>query len=76
MNSEYLNLEDAKKLANYDKLLSENTMLKSNNQMLLTKAKEVEKKYQKILNEKNKKIKELEEENKRLKYKQADMFGG
>lgn len=76
MNSEYLNVENAKKIANYDKLLAENTMLKSDNQILRSKSKDNDKKYLKIIEEKNKIIKELEEENKSLKYKQTDMFGG
>lgn len=76
MKNEYLSIEDAKKIANYDKLLAENTMLKSDNIILRNKSKENDKKYLKIIEEKNKIIKELEEENRSLKYKQTDIFGG
>lgn len=74
MNQEYLSIEDAKKLANYDKLLAENTMLKSDNYILRNKSKENDKKYLKIIEEKNKRIKELERELSTYKSKQVDIF--
>ena len=74
MNQEYISLENAKKIANYDKLLAENTMLKSDNYILKNKSKENDKKYLKIIEEKNKKIKELERELSTYKSKQVDMF--
>ncbi len=76
MNSEYLSIEDADKLANYDKLLAENTMLKSDNHILRDKSKENDKKYLKIISEKNKYIKELEERVSSFESKQIDIFGG
>ena len=74
MNQEYISLENTKKIANYDKLLAENTMLKSDNYILKNKSKENDKKYLKIIEEKNKKIKELERELSTYKSKQVDMF--
>ena len=74
MNQEYLSIEDAKMLANYDKLLAENTMLKSDNYILRNKSKENDKKYLKIIEEKNKKISELERELSAYKSKQIDIF--
>lgn len=74
MNQEYLSIEDAKKLANYDKLLVENTMLKSDNYILRNKSKENDKKYLKIIEEKNKRIEELEKELSTYKSKQVDIF--
>ena len=74
MNQEYISLENAKKIANYDKLLAENTMLKSDNYILKNKSKENDKRYLKIIEEKNKKIKELERELSTYKSKQVDMF--
>lgn len=73
MNQEYISLENTKKIANYDKLLAENTMLKSDNYILKNKSKENDKKYLKIIEEKNKRIKELEEELSACKNKQVDM---
>jgi len=74
MNYKYLSKEDANKLANYDKLEAENTMLKSDNYILRNKSKENDKKYLKIIEEKNKRIKELERELSACKSKQVDMF--
>ena len=74
MNQEYISLENTKKIANYDKLLAENTMLKSDNYILKNKSKENDKKYLKIIEEKNKRIKELEEELSACKSKQVDIF--
>lgn len=74
MNQEYISLENTKKIANYDKLLAENTMLKSDNYILKNKSKENDKKYLKIIEEKNKRIKELEKELSACKNKQVDIF--
>ena len=38
MSQEYLSIENAKKIANYDKLIAENTMLKSDNYILKNKS--------------------------------------
>ena len=74
MSQEYLSIENAKKIANYDKLIAENTMLKSDNYILKNKSKENDKKYLKIIEEKNKRIKELEKELSACKNKQVDIF--
>jgi len=74
MNYKYLSKEDANKLANYDKLEAENTMLKSDNYILRNKSKENDKKYLKIIEEKNKRIAELEKELSAYKAKQVDIF--
>ena len=58
MNQEYISLENTKKIANYDKLLAENTMLKSDNYILKNKSKENDKRYLKIIEEKNKKMRD------------------
>lgn len=75
MNYNYLNIEDAKKLANYDKLVEENTMLKSNDILNKQKIKELKKQHEKELTEYKNKIKILEERVSSLEYKQVDMFG-
>lgn len=74
MKSEYLSIEDTQKLANYDKLIAERDMLKSDNQILRNKSKENDKKYLKIIEEKNKRIKELENEVSKHESKQLDIF--
>lgn len=74
MSQEYLSIENTKKIANYDKIVAENTMLKSDNYILKNKSKENDKKYLKIIEVKNKRIKELEEELSACKSKQVDMF--
>ena len=53
MNQEYISIEDAKKIANYDKLLAERDMYKSDNYILRNKSKENDKKYLKIIEEKS-----------------------
>jgi len=60
---------------NFNKLLAERDTLKSDNQILRNKSKENDKKYFKIIEEKNKKIKELESELSVYESKQIDMFG-
>lgn len=74
MNYKYLSIEESKKLANYDKLEAERDMYKSDNYILRNKSKENDKKYLKIIEEKNKRIKELERELSTYKSKQVDMF--
>ncbi|MCM1052478.1 MAG: hypothetical protein NC483_00650 [Ruminococcus sp.] len=76
MNSEYLRIEDANKLANYDKLLAERDTLRADNRILRTKSKENDKKYLKIISEKNNYIKELEEKVSAYESKQIDIFEG
>ena len=75
MKMEYLTIEDAKKLANYEKIIAENTMLKSDNYILRNKSKENDKKYLKTIEEKNKRIKELESQLYTYENKQVDIFG-
>ena len=70
MNGAYYTTDDAYKIANFDKVKAENTMLKSDNYNLKNIVKEKDKHYLKIIEEKNKRIKELEEENYHLKNKQ------
>lgn len=81
MKSEYLSIEDAKKLKNYDKLQENYNKLLGkyneehsnalNYQQMLT---EREKNHLKTNKEKDKKIKELEEELSAYKSKQIDIF--
>ncbi len=75
MNQEYLTIEDAKKLTNYDKLLAERDMLKSDNNLLKNSLKSKDKHYMLIINEKNKRIKELESQLYTYENKQVDIFG-
>ena len=74
MQGKCLTIEDAKKLSNYEKLLAENSLLKSNAENI----KIVIKKKNKTIEELNKKIKCLEDEIVNLKSnsKQMDIFGG
>ncbi len=74
MQGKYLTIEDTKKLSNYEKLLAENTLLKSNAENI----KAVIKKKNKTIEELNKKIKCLENEITNLKSnsKQMNIFGG
>lgn len=83
MNGEFISIEDAKKLENYDKLQENYNKLLGkyneehanvlNYQQMLT---EREKNYIVTNKEKDKKIKELEEELSTYKNKQIDIFGG
>lgn len=68
-------LEDTKKLENYNKLLAERDMLKSDNNLLKNSLKSKDKHYMLIINEKNKRIKELESQLYTYKNKQVDIFG-
>ena len=77
MKGTYYTMDDAYKTANFNKLLEENnklkeenTMLKSDNNILKEAVRNKDKQYLKTIEEKNKRIKELEEENYHLKNKQ------
>ena len=63
-------MDDAYKIANFDKQREKNIMLESDNKLLKEIVKNKDKHYLKIIEEKNKRIKELEEENYHLKNKQ------
>ncbi len=67
-------LEDTKKLENYNKLLAERDMLKSDNNLLKNSLKSKDKHYMLIINEKNKRIKELESQLYTYENKQVDIF--
>ena len=66
--------EDLEKLANYDKLVAERDMYKSDNLILKTKSKNNDKRYLKMIEEKNKIIMNLENELAYYKNKQMDIF--
>ena len=70
MKGKYLTMDDAYKIANFDKQREKNIMLESDNKLLKEIVKNKDKHYLKIIDEKNKRIKELEEENYHLKNKQ------
>lgn len=59
---------------NLNKVLAERAMYKSDNQILRQKSRENDKKYMKILEEKNKRINYLEKEQDNQKNKQIDIF--
>lgn len=73
MKGAYLTMDDAYKIANFDKLKEENTMLKSDNYNLKNIVKEKDKHYLEIIKSKNTYIKELEKENSDLKSKQISL---
>lgn len=60
MKGTYYNMNDAYKIANYDKVKEENTTLKSN-------AINLERDYKKLKRDCEKQIEELKKENKRLR---------
>ena len=70
MKGTYYTMDDAYKIANFDKQREKNIMLESDNKLLKEIVKNKDKHYLKIIEEKNKRIKELEEENYHLKNKQ------
>lgn len=74
MNQEYLTIEDAKKLANYDKIIAERDMYKSDNNLLKAALDGKDKHYMQVINEKNKYIKELESKVSSYESKQIDIF--
>lgn len=72
--NEVLSIETAQKLANYDKLVAENTTLKSDNLLLKNMIKKREKEYLQQCRLKDIKIRELEDKISKLESKQIDMF--
>lgn len=74
MNYEYLTIEDTKKLANYDKVVAENTMLKTNEILKNQEIKTLKNKHKKEIEEKNKEIKNLKERISKLESKQINIF--
>ena len=74
MEGKILSIEDAQKLANYDKLLAERDIYKSDYLLLKEKSKKNDKKYMQVIEEKNKMITELKEELYKYKNKQVDIF--
>ena len=66
-------MDDAYKIANFDKVKEENTMLRSDNYNLKNIIKEKDKHYLEIIKSKNAYIKELEKENSDLKSKQISL---
>ena len=74
MEGQIISIEDAKKLANYEKLYQQNIEYKSNNRLLKEMLNNREKSYLKIIEEKNKRISELEKELSTYKGKQIDIF--
>lgn len=69
MKGAYLTMDDAYKIANFDKLVeennklkSENTMLKSDNNILKEAVRNKDKQYLKMIAERDKEIKQLRDE--------------
>lgn len=62
MKGVYYIMDDAYKIANYDKLVEENTMLKSDNNILKEAIKNKDKQYLKMIEERDKEIKRLQDE--------------
>lgn len=73
MKGAYYGMDDAYKIANFDKVKEENTMLRSDNYNLKNIIKEKDKHYLEIIKSKNAYIKELEKENSDLKSKQISL---
>lgn len=57
-----LSMDDAYKIANFDKVKEENTMLKSDNNILKESIRNKDKQYLKIIEERDKEIKRLRDE--------------
>ena len=55
-------MDDAYKIANFDKLKEENTMLKSDNNILKETVRNKDKQYLKMIEERDKEIKRLQDE--------------
>ena len=55
-------MDDAYKIANYDKVKEENTMLKSDNNILKEAVRNKDKQYLKMIEERDKEIKRLQDE--------------
>lgn len=62
MKGAYLTMDDAYKIANYDKVKEENTMLKSDNNILKEAVRNKDKQYLKMIEERDKEIKRLQDE--------------
>lgn len=62
MKGAYLTMDDAYKIANFDKVKEENTMLKSDNNILKESIRNKDKQYLKMIEEKDKEIKRLQDE--------------
>lgn len=62
MKGTYYNMNDAYKIANYDKVKEENTMLKSDNNILKEAVRNKDKQYLKMIEERDKEIKRLQDE--------------
>ena len=62
MKGAYLSMDDAYKIANYDKVKEENTMLKSDNNILKEAVRNKDKQYLKMIEERDKEIKRLQDE--------------
>ena len=80
MKGTYITMDDACKIANYDRLLEENkklkeenTMLKSDNNILKEAVRNKDKQYLKMIEERDKRIKNFEKENSDLKSKQMSL---
>ena len=62
MKGIYLTMDDAYKIANFDKVKEENTMLKSDNNILKEAVRNKDKQYLKMIEERDKEIKRLQDE--------------
>ena len=62
MKGKYLSMDDAYKIANFDKLKEENTMLKSDNNILKEAVRNKDKQYLKMIEERDKENKRLRDE--------------
>ena len=58
----YYTMDDAYKIANFDKVKEENTMLKSDNNILKETIRNKDKQYLKMIEERDKEIKRLRDE--------------
>lgn len=61
MKGKILSMDDAYKIANFDKVKEENTMLKSDNNLLKESIRNKDKQYLKIIEERDKEIKRLQD---------------
>ena len=62
MKGAYYTMDDAYKIANFDKVKEENTMLKSDNNILKETIRNKDKQYLKMIEERDKEIKRLRDE--------------
>ena len=75
MSGEYLSIENAKKIENYDKLEAKYTEIKSNYEILKQLHKNLMREKDKRIEELRKSLKEANDELYKLKLKQIDLFG-